>query len=108
MTARVAALHRLGATILSCVVQKQTSGTARIVLPQLTNRIVVHGASPQYTAALAMIVKVEDAWTLVSMKSCCLYCEAVILRKIFYSDPSDPRIRTLTFRIEILLIFSYC
>ena len=59
VTPRLTALHHLGAAILAAAVQKQAATTARIVLPQLTNRIVVHGTAAQYTAALAMIVKVE-------------------------------------------------
>jgi hypothetical protein len=47
-----------GAAVLTRAIEKQATTTARVVMPQLTNRIVVHGSAPQYTAALAMIIKV--------------------------------------------------
>ena len=48
MNPRIAALHHLGASILTSAVEKQAATTARIVLPQLTNRIVVHCSAHQY------------------------------------------------------------
>lgn len=63
MNSKTRAMHNLGAAILAKVIKKHSS-SAQIIIPKITNRIIVNAKSQQYTYALMHIIREATTYLL--------------------------------------------